>query len=628
MLAGAARAEDPQEERTLLVNTHDRLLFEEEIQRIAVADESVVTAELLTTREILVLARDTGRTNVLIWFRSGEFVAYLFRVERDLTLLEQALRDIHPSITVVMAPDRDAVVLRGVVPDVNYSNAAESMAQRYLDARVARSSRRRGGVQLVTPGQPEPAPGEGAEPPDLELEPTPEVAASGTVINLIQVESLPARFEERLQGAIDSVVPGQVTVQRVVRGRLPDDDEDIFVLDGRVPDQITLLRTISVAQAVITGRTSTDEIRVVGDESGALTSGRGGLVGAASQGVSGQLGFRLQGFQTSSSGQNLANRIAANLGRAKVLEAADGRIVSFIDVDDLPQVRVDVRLYEVNTTRLKSFGSDFTLLVSDFDQPSLNPARAGRVVQGANAPRVGDQTTGIDDVDIQNVLSFLSGSLLNQFQISGGPVAVDSALSLLEARGLARSLSRPSMTVLSGELAFFQVGGDVPIPASFTTAADDAAEGVFSSVEFRPFGVQLSVRPLVGEHGNITLDVVPETSLPDPQLTGAIRESTGQEQATTSFRTRYFQTTARLQDGQALLLGGLMTRNASANDESAPGLRDLPLAGPLFQAWERSGDEIQLVVVIHPVILREPTNRARMWAYPDACELMQSLGGR
>src|SRR5262249_19033640 len=189
---------------------------------------------------------------------------------------------------------------------------------------------------------------------------------------------------------------------------------------------------------------------------------------------------------------------------------------------------------------------------------------------------------------IQDVLSFLNGGLLNEFQYSGSHAAIDSVLSVLEREGIAQTLSSPSLTVLSGELAQVQVGGEVPVPNAFApafgTAATGAAgtpgnaaatPGVFSSVEFVPFGVQLQVRPLVGDDGTITLDVQPLVVTPDSVLTDSIRQTTGTAVPTTAFQTRALRTSSRLEDGQALLIGGLMSANTSTNQSATPGIKNV-----------------------------------------------------
>jgi len=619
-LAGGRAVLAEENARDILVSTHASLGFEKTVARVAVGDESIVSFELLSEKEVLVLGRALGRTSVMVWFTDGTTESFIFHVRRDLSLLEEALKEIHPSIFVRSAPDRDAVVLRGTVPDVSFANAAEELAQRYLDAR--RGGRRQGGSPAVRkPGEPAatPAVPDEAPPAGPSVEPFGEVQSSAAVINLIRVESLPGRIEERMQQAIAAMGSPEITVSRLVRGRLPDDEKDVFVLRGKASSQTALVRILSVAQSML-GITGNNSIRVRADESGGLSDEASQAGSSSNVSTGGGLSQLFGG----SSGSSLSNLVNANIGRAKVIEAAGGRILSFVEVSDLPQVRVDIRLYEVNSTKLRQFNSQLGLIAGDRSAGLLSPARVAGLgpdtLQGTGARRVGSAG---GNPEVQNVLGFLSGTLSNQFQLSTDNFAIDSLLSLLESRGFARSLSRPSLTVLSGEQAFFQVGGEIPVPQSFASAANVSTGGVFNSVVFRPFGVQLSVRPLVSEAGTVTLDVAPQISLPDAQLTAGIRQSTGTSQSTTSFRTRSLQTTARLQDGQALLVGGLITRDLSSTDTSTPGISDQPIIGGLFSGYDRQGDEFQLVVVVHPVVVRAPTTEARLWAFPRLEELVR-----
>jgi Flp pilus assembly secretin CpaC len=447
------------------------------------------------------------------------------------------------------------------------------------------------------------------------------------VINLIQLDTLPLVLEDKIRDAVRAVGGQDVTVRRVVRGDVRDDAADTLVLEGRVPNQTALVRVLMLAAQLFTGQTITEsDIRVLADEAGALTGQM------QTQTVQTQLG----GGATSSlfggaRGNQLTNQIRTNLGRAKAIEAAGGRILSFIQVSDLPQVRVDIRLVEVNRSRLRSFNPNTVIATSDFRQPSLNPAQSATAVQGDQAARVGASGPAV-----QNVLSFLNGGLLNELQYSAGGLAIDAALSLLEREGIAQSLSSPSLTVLSGELAQVQIGGEVPVPTAFApafgtpaaTAAPGtpaATPGVFSSVEFVPFGVQLQIRPLVGEDDTITLDVQPLVVTPDAVLTDAIRQSTGTAVATTAFQTRALRTSSRLLDGQALLIGGLLSNNTSTNTASAPTLRDAPILGRLFRSFNRNDQDTELIVVVNPVILRTPIRDAGLWTFPGRDELLRTV---
>ena len=631
----------PTGELSVIRSYHRRLTFTQDIQRIAIGNTDILSAELLTSRELLVLGRETGRTTLIVWFTNGASLDYIFSVQRDLSVLERALERVHPSIDVEIAPDRDAIVLTGLVPDLVVSQTAEAVARNYLEAGGNARSAAQPFIAAPPAGAPDaaiPAPVPGAAPQNAPqqapvAEPGPSVQLQGTlqpsgsIINLIRLESLPATPEQKIQDAVQAVGGQRVTVRRVLRGNVRDDSSDTLVLEGRVPNQIALVRVLTLAVRLFTGQTiASDDIQVVADEGGALTE-QGDTQANQTQ-LSGGASSSLFG---GARGARLTNQIQSNLGRAKAIEAAGGRILSFIEVVDLPQVRVDIRLAEVNRSKLRALDVNSVALLSSFRQPSLNPAQSAGVVQGDQAARVGASGPAI-----QQVLSFLSGGLLSQLQFSGGSAAIDAAFSLLEREGIAQSLSSPSVTVLSGELAQVQVGGEVPVPTAFAPAfgagvvvpgGAATTPGVFSSVEFVPFGVQLQIRPLVGDDDTITLDVQPLVVTPDAVLTDAIRESTGTDVATTAFQTRALRTSSRLQDGQSLVIGGLLSNNSATNTAATPGLSNVPIIGGMFRNFNRNDQSTELIIVVNPVILRTPVPDAAMWEFPGRDELLRSLLG-
>jgi len=618
---------------------HRRLTYGKEIDRLAVGDPSILSAELVSSREVLVLGRETGRTSLILWFDDGTIDESLVSVVRDLSVLERALRMLHPSIVVEGALDRDALVLTGRVPDAATSQAAEAVAREYLGAGSSRTNTTP--VYVGTPGaapqgdgQAAGTAGPGAPQPPATAQVTGPVPGSSVIINLIQLDQLPASPEVKLQTAIAGIGGEHVRVRRIQRGDVRDDARDTLVLEGQVPTQVALTRILTIAAQLFAGQTLTDEdIRVVADEAGAL-AGQGQNMGQQ-QGGQNQMGGGGATASMFGGGRSmrLSNQVRTNVGRAKAVEVARGRILSFIEVQDLPQVRVDIRLQEINRSRLRSFSPSTAVLLSSFRQPSLNPAQSAVTVQGDQAARVGSFGAAV-----QNVLSFLNGTFTNQMQYSGNRFAIDAALSLLEREGIARSLSSPSITVLSGESASVQVGGEVPVPTAFAPAFGGggaaggagggaggggaggaaATPGVFSSVEFVPFGVQLQVRPLVGDDNSITLDLQPVIVTPDAVLTDTIRQTTGAAVATTAFQTRALRTSSRLNDGQALLVGGLVSGNTSRNASGIPWVRNIPLLGSLAQGTNRNEQQTELLILVNPVVVRPPLPGANLWAYPES----------
>jgi Flp pilus assembly secretin CpaC len=386
------------------------------------------------------------------------------------------------------------------------------------------------------------------------------------------------------------------------------------------------MRVLQTSARMYLGRDlQQDDVKVIADESGALTDVQN-LGFSGSQGG----GFQSQGFGTSANATgafggtstaatDLGNRVMSNLGRAKAVSVANGRILSFIEVDDLPQVRINVRFYEVDRRDLLSYAPEFEVLYSDFNQPELVPGKVADAAQGGNAADVG----AFSNTDVQNVFGFLADGYTQQLQISGEHLAINAAFTILETRELARRLSAPSLLVLSGEQALFQVGGEIPITETFTPTAE---VGTFNSVFFKTFGVQLGVRPLVDEYDAITLDVVSQVSEPDDELTVELRETTGENPASTAFDLRSIGTSARLEDGQVLLIGGLTGLRTNDGAVFTPWVQELPLIGWLFKRFEMTDEDRDLVVMVNPVIVRKPLPEVALWSFPGVDGMLRDLG--
>src|SRR5262249_48662875 len=119
--------------------------------------------------------------------------------------------------------------------------------------------------------------------------------------------------------------------------------------------------------------------------------------------------------------------------------------------------------------------------------------------------------------------------------------------------------------------------------------------------------------------------VQPLVVTPDSVLTDSIRQTTGTAVPTTAFQTRALRTSSRLEDGQALLIGGLMSANTSTNQSATPGIKNVPLPGRLFQSLNRNDQDTELVVVVNPVVVRAPVPNAATWAFPNRDELIKSV---
>ena len=216
----------------------------------------------------------------------------------------------------------------------------------------------------------------------------------------------------------------------------------------------------------------------------------------------------------------------------------------------------------------------------------------------------------------------LQGALASQWQVVAADFAVDVFVALLEAEGLARSLARPTLTVLSGESATFNVGGAIPINRTLTTAAGNQS---FSDVSFQEFGITLSVRPMVGDDDIITMDVSPDISFPDPQLTAQLDSGTTAGASTSAFETRTLSTSTRLADGDVLAIGGLLQQKQQVESSFLPVAHAVPGAGWLTKSLSRTSDETEVVILVSPAIVRDRIPGVALWEYPDSMEMLATL---
>ncbi len=592
--------------RELVQWTHSRLVFTKDLKRVAVGQENTMQVEVLDNNEVLVLAKSVGRTSIMIWYTDGTTENFLFSVIEDLSVLRKALRDIHPAIKIELAPDRAALVLRGRVPTIDFRIAAETAARNYLDVASGGAGSDNDVVMQ--------APGLGSIVQDATFQvksalnratsPRNGRNRSATIINLIQVEQLPESLIEKLTSAIRDMGGSDVKISRIQNGDVVNNSSDTLILSGEVESQVDLVRILNIASRMFVGENADfggDSIKAIANESGGIVSG-------------GNTGGRVSGSLGGDGG--MSNNIQSNVGRSKMVSVAGGRILSTIEVRDLPQVRVSVQMYEVNRRRLKNWRPDLTLVSKGYDSAGTF-GLAGRSERGANSS------------DIENALQILGGSLVNNLQLGGSKVALDMLFSLLEEEGISRTVSRPTLTVLAGESAVFRAGGEVPVPKAFASSglsADDDvgsnASGVFSGTEFKSFGVELEVRAMVGENDRITLDMRPTISLPDTQLTQEIAGSTGSSLNTAAFNVRTIKTSARLQDGQALIIGGLVSRDTSDNKSHTPGLSSVPLLGNLAKSSSDSDSDRELIIIVTPTIIREARHDISLWQFPSTSELL------
>jgi general secretion pathway protein D len=164
-------------------------------------------------------------------------------------------------------------------------------------------------------------------------------------------------------------------------------------------------------------------------------------------------------------------------------------------------------------------------------------------------------------------------------------------------------LSTPNIVTLDNEEASILVGENVPfVTGSYSTAAGAATSGAtvnpFQTVDRQDVGLTLKVKPQVLGDGMVRLKIYQEVS--------DIKDTSNPAGIITDKRS--IDSTVQVQDGQIIVLGGLMKDQVGQNVNRVPGLSSIPLLGHLFRNDSRSRSKTDLMVFLRPYIMRTPTS--------------------
>jgi Flp pilus assembly secretin CpaC len=500
------------------VGSGNVLIFPSRVLRVAVGDEKIVAVHVVESRQVLLQGLVAGRSTVFFWLEDGRRLRYDLVVSPRVEVLENALHDLDPRIVVDASPDGATLILSGKVDDEHVANQARQLAETMLGTSANGASR---------------------------------------VVSLLQFPGS-NDADLRLTVALAAVDP-RIRLRRIQVGSKVSNTADAVVLEGRVKDIPALVRAITLAELQLGGVGG--KIEPLSDQ--APQAGR-------NRNFTGGLS-RLQGGDAPVSG------LAAYVARGLILKSASGRVLSFLEVDELPQIMVSIRVLQVDRGRAKHLGIDYRLDGTDFSAGSFHqPGRTS--LPAPSVPPVKQTIAGI-----------LGGNVVGTFVTKS--LAVAAAIDFLQQKDVARSVAEPNITTLSGESASVLIGGEVPIPTT-TVGTTASVQGFL----FQDFGVRLDIRPTLAPSGLVAMEISPSIIRPSSDL--AVSGVPG-------FQVQSVQTTAKVAPGQTLVLGGLISFNDEIQKRGVPGLSEIPLMKHLF-SWEgRTLSEQEILFVITPRILAE-----------------------
>jgi general secretion pathway protein D len=183
-------------------------------------------------------------------------------------------------------------------------------------------------------------------------------------------------------------------------------------------------------------------------------------------------------------------------------------------------------------------------------------------------------------------------------RLSDGSISLGALATFLQTEAGGNILSSPNLVTLDNEEAKIVVGENVPfVTGSYTnTGANSGSVNPFQTVERKDVGLTLRVRPQVGEGGSVRLTIFQEDA--------SVKSATASAANGPTTSKSSIETSVVVDDGEVLVLGGLMKDEYADGQSKVPLLGDIPYLGNLFKSQERSRKKTNLMVFLRPIVMR------------------------
>ena len=178
-------------------------------------------------------------------------------------------------------------------------------------------------------------------------------------------------------------------------------------------------------------------------------------------------------------------------------------------------------------------------------------------------------------------------------------------ITALSANSKSNLLSTPSLLTLDHQKAEILVGQNVPFQTGSFTTSGSGADNPFTTIERQDIGVTLKVTPHINEGANLRLEIEQEISsiAPTSQGVNAVDLITNK---------RSIKSTILAENGQVIVLGGLIQDDVTQADSKVPLLGDIPLIGALFRSTKETRIKRNLMVFLRPTVVRDGAGLAAL----------------
>jgi general secretion pathway protein D len=262
------------------------------------------------------------------------------------------------------------------------------------------------------------------------------------------------------------------------------------------------------------------------------------------------------------------------------------------------QVLVESLIAEVSTDKQAQFGIQWQALLGNSSGNTVGVLGSNFSIGGTNIFSFASAIAAGTQPSIAN------GAVAGFAHQTPSGFVLGALANLLQSTGDGNVLSTPTLLTLDNEEAKIVIGQNVPfVTGQFTNTGSSSSTGSvnpFTTVERKDVGLTLKVKPQISEDGSVKLVIYQEVS--------SIQAGTLLNLNGPTTNKRSIESTVMVNDGNIVVLGGLLQDDFSGNQQKVPGLGDMPVFGALFRSDTRERKKTNLMVFLRPVIMRSATD--------------------
>lgn len=285
------------------------------------------------------------------------------------------------------------------------------------------------------------------------------------------------------------------------------------------------------------------------------------------------------------------------------------------------QVLVESMIVEVTATKLAEFGIQWQGVLGKQGDGTVGVIGTNSV-QGGGANIL--NVTGALASGSTTAITAAAGTLSKGLNLAlapriNGQYYLGALANFLQNSGDANVLSTPNLMTLDNEEARIVIGNNVPFPTgSYANTGGSNTVNPFTTVERKDVGLMLKVRPQISENGTVKMSIYQEVSKIDRATLADVNGPTTSK--------RSIESSVVVDDGNIIVLGGLLEDSYSQGEDKVPVMGDLPLVGGLFRSENRQRNKTNLMVFLRPVVVRDAaTSDALMVDRYDAIRGLQQV---